>query len=242
MSHPMLSLYECKGFGTPGATLFQQWSSDDKCPACSTKVSQKSPKNATIWVGSGGTKWTDVLANIDGLLLHERAVDIITRDGLTGFRAHPVAIEKVESKDLSGQPAPRYYLIEITGTADIDPNEVDDEGGSICPVCFCRTPKDDNPYRWAPKRLVPKLATWDGSDFVRLRNLRTARKFCSKRFIDLASKHQWTNFRFGETLPGICLSATPSEGQLSYYDMDWFDKFAQRVRAKHPDLFESAGS
>jgi hypothetical protein len=173
----MLSVFECRGFGNPGATLFQQWISEDKCPACGAKISQKSPKNATIWVGPSGTQWTDVLSNIDGLLLHERVVEAITADGLTGFRAHPVAIEKVESRKLSDQPAPQYYLIEIDGTVDVDPNEIDDEGGSICPVCFYRTPKDDNPYRWSPKRLVPDLTTWDGSDFLRLRNLRIARKF-----------------------------------------------------------------
>jgi len=175
-------------------------------------------------------------------VLHERVIDILTGEGLTGFKAHPATIEQIKSKKLAAQPTPQYYIIEIQGGVDIDLEELDDDGGSICPICFYRNPRDDSPYRWSPKRLVPKLETWDGSDFVRLRNLRNARKFCSKRFIDLACQHRWTNFIFGESLPGVGLWEKPPKGGLSYLDPEWFEKLTERVKAKHPDLFQTASS
>ena len=234
----MLTLYEVSAFSGPGATLFQDYISEEKCPACAAAIRQKSPSNAHIWVGSG-RRWADVLSSIDRLLLHERIVEMITAHNFTGFQAYPVKIERIEGKALAATIPPQYYLIEITGTVDIDPDEIDDVGGSICPICFYRHPGEDNPYRWSPKRRVPRLETWDGGDFAMTRNLRTAHKYCSKRFIDLASQQKWTNFVFGQSLPGIGLWEKSHRGSvaLSYQDKSWYEKHSERVRAKHPDLF-----
>jgi hypothetical protein len=237
MAHPMLEIFEIRGFGNPQAALHQDWIKCDKCPACGRAVEVKSPTGATLKIGAAGTRWPDILSEIDGVLLHERVCTILKQNGATGFRTHPVNIAQIESKKLAAQPVPQYYLIEIKGTVDVDPNEMDDEGGSLCPVCFYRNPRKENPYRWSPKRLVPKLETWDGSDFVKIRNWRCGLKFCSRRFIDLANKHRWTNFAFGYSLPGIGLWEKPSEDGLSYLDSDWFPKLSERVKAKYPDLF-----
>jgi hypothetical protein len=53
----------------------------------------------------------------------------------------------------------------------------------------------------------------------------------------LAHEHEWTNFIFGESLPGITLRDKAPEGRLSYHDPQWSEKFALQVKAKHADLF-----
>jgi len=234
----MIKLFRLRGFDNPSATLFQKWISRRKCPVCGVNIDLKSYENASIWIGPSARNWTDVLANIDGLLFHERVIGIIEKEGLTGFRAHPVTIEKIESSKTPSELIPKYYIIEITGRVDIDPDELDDEGGSVCKFCFYRSPKDDSSYRWSPKRIIPKMETWDGGDFVQTRNLRNAYKYCSRRFIDLACKHKWTNFIFGESLPGVGLWEKPPKGGISYFDPNWFDKLCERVKLRYPDMFK----
>jgi len=187
-------------------------------------------------IGSG-TRWTDVLTEIDALILHERVCAILAKEKFTGFKIHPIEITEVKSKKLVAVPIPRYYFVEITGRVDIDINELDDEGGSICPVCLARNASEGNPYRWKAKRIVPKLETWDGSDFIKLSNLRSGRNFCSRRFVELAHAYKWTNFVFGESLPGVGLWEKAPQFGLSYFDPEWFAKLGERVRAKYPDLF-----
>ncbi len=165
-------------------------------------------------------------------------VEAINNEGLTGFIAHPTEVVEVQIKQLAKLPVPAYYLIEITGGVDIDPNELDEFGGSICPGCGTRWCEGASPYKWEPKRVVPKLETWDKCDFVTTRNWSTQKVYCTKALVDLACKHRWTNFVFGASMPGVGLwGAKPPEGGLSYFDPDWFEKTAERVRAKHPDLF-----
>ncbi len=188
-------------------------------------------------VGNSGPRWTEVISCLDGLILQESVCEIIEKENFTGFKAHPIAITEIKSKKLRSLPVPQYYLLEITGRIDIDVNELDDVGGSICPVCFRRDAQQGNPYRWREKRIVPKLDTWNNADFVKLRNWRCGMKYCSKRFIDLASKYKWHNFIFGESLPGVAMwERAPANGQ-SYLDPDWFEKVSYRVEKRNPDLF-----
>ncbi len=236
----MLSLFRVRGFDSPGATLFQQWINQEKCASCGVKIDTKSFEDAVIWVGSSGTRWTDVLSNIDGLIVSRRVVEALETNGLSGFSAHPVKIEKIESKKLSSLLPPQYFLLDIHGRFEIEQNQLDDEGGSVCPACNYRTPSENNSYRWKVKRLVPKLDTWDGSDLALTSNLRNATKYCSKRFVKLANQHKWTNFIFGEGLPDVGLWEKPQEKGLTYSDPAWFDKLSERVKAKHPDLFEGS--
>ena len=236
----LLSLFDVSGFDSPHVSLYdRRWIHCENCPACGGAIIEKAPQCAKVKVGTGGTRWPDVLFDLDGLILHERVCETLKAEKFRGFNAHPVTITEIKSKKLAAIASPQYYLIEITGRIDIDQSELDDVGGSVCQVCFRRNAEKGNPYRWKPKRLVPKLDTWDGSDFVTLRNLLNARHFCSRRFIELANKNKWTNFIFGESLPGVALwEKAPKEVDgLSYLDPAWFEKLSERVKAKHPDLF-----
>jgi len=237
--HPLLSLFELKGFDNPQAGLYgQKWLKCEKCRACGGAIVEKSPQNAKVKIGAAGIRWPDVLCDLDGLILHERVCKILRREQLKGFRAHPVVITEIKSKKLASLSVPQYFLLDITGRVDIDPNQLDDVGGSLCPVCFRRNAQADNPYRWKEKRIVPELETWDGDDFVKIRNWRCEMNYCSKQFIDLANEHRWTNFIFGESLPGVAIYEKPPKGGVSYFDDDWFADVSKAVKAKHFDVFE----
>ncbi len=237
-NHPLLSVFEIRGYANPSANVFQQGISEENCPACGVLNSKESPSEATIWVGNG-SRWTDIISNIDCLLLHERVVEVLERSGISGFQAYPVKINKVNSNKLTSISAPKYYLIDILGRIDVDVTQLDDLGGSVCPACFARNAIKGNRYRWKTKNIIPDLDTWDGSDFTKIRNWRTKRNYCSKRFIDLASEHKWTNFVFGESVPGVGLWEKPQHAinGLSYKDKNWFEKLSEQVKEKHSDLF-----
>ena len=188
-------------------------------------------------VGNSGPRWTEVISCLDGLILQESVCEIIEKEQFTGFNTHPIVITEIKSKKLRSLAVPQYYLLEITGRIDIDVNDLDDVGGSICPVCLRRDPQQGNPYRWKEKRIVPKLETWNNADFVKLRNWRCGMKYCSKRFIDLAGKYKWQNFIFGESLPGVAVWEKAPENGLSYLDPDWFEKVSSRVEKRNSDLF-----
>ena len=239
--HPMLTFWEFDSFGGVGTSgVDREYEDSQQCPVCRRRWQPKSPVNVKVHIAGRGGKWPDILAcNIP--LLHERVVETISNEGLTGFVAHPTTIVEVQIKQLAKLSVPDYYLIQVTGGVDIDPNELDEFGGSICPGCFTRWCEGDSPYKWEPKRVVPKLETWDNSDFVTTRNLHRNMVFCTRAFVDLACKHRWTNFVFGRSMPGVTMwGAKPPVGALSYFDPDWFEKTAHRVRAKHPDLFQDS--
>jgi len=237
--HPMLAFWQISSYGGVGTSrVDREYISCERCPACERWHEEKAYKNAKIWVDGRGSRWPDILTCLGLLIIHERVVKTITEAGLTGFIAHPVEIVEVKIKKLAEQSLPKYYLIEITGKMDVDPNELDDVGGSLCPLCFSRNCTVE-PYQFRAKRVMPKLETWDGSDFVRTRNWSTGMHYCTRAFVDLACKNRWTNFVFGYSMPGVTMwSKSPEEGDLSYCDPDWFEKTAERVKAKNPDLFE----
>jgi hypothetical protein len=241
----MLTFFHVSGFGEPAAShVWREYVSVDTCSACGAKIEVRAYEGARVEVAGNGRRWPDILSSINNLILHERVVEEVTEGQLTGFVAHPVVIDKIENEGLAKCPLPTYYLIEITGRVDVDLEELDDNGGSVCPICFRRSAAPGNKYRWAVKRTLPKLETWDSSDFVLTRNWATRMIYCTKSFVDLACQHQWTNFRFGtaNSIPGVGMWGKVNDGGVSYHDKCWFAKLAERVKLKYPDLLnESPG-
>lgn len=238
MDHPLLKFWgfdQYDGLGI-SRTDRESLTGYQTCPACGTQRDHKSCQNVKLHVGSGGDVWPDILSGMP--IFHERVVDAMAGANLTGYIAHPAEIVEIDNEAVAVLPVPKYYVIEITGRVDIDPNELDEHGGGICPLCFARNPKP-GPHRWQEKRLVPKLETWDGSDFVKIRNWYTLHSYCTKPFVDLAHKYQWTHFQFGSGLPGVgaMLEEEKSpEDRISYNDSAWYEKIVARVMERHPDL------
>jgi len=235
----MLTFWGYSPFGGVGTSRVEREyeGPDERCPACGRYRPLKSFKNAKIHIAGPGSKWPDFL-NCHGLsIFHERVVKVMIEEGLTGFLAHPTEIVKIDNKRLAARPAPQYFLLEIYGTVEIDLNEKDGVGGNVCPLCFHNL-RVLGRGELGKDRIVPILDTWDGSDFVRTRNWYTLIRYCTRRFVDMAQQNYWTNFRFGESMPGVGMwGDARKSGRISYYDADWFERTAEKVRAKHPDLF-----
>ncbi len=223
----LLAFQSYGGIGT--ARVDRGYADIQKCQNCGAKLEFKRFDGAKLYIAGAGSKWPDILA-CDVPIFHERVVDCIAAEGLTGYAAHPAEMADIQNAKLAERAVPRYFLLEIKGRIDVVQKELDDFGGSVCPVCFARNCTVKSPYRWREKRIVFESGTWDGSDFVKTRNWRTGTSYCSKRFIDLAGKYHWSNFVFG-SLRGTGLWGNAPEGRLSYYDPQWFEKICEREKS-----------
>lgn len=228
----LLTFFELRGFGDPCVNRFRHgFRRQDVCPACGKRTTIQNYEGAEIEISGKSHRWPDTIWNLEAVILAEDVISRLEEKRFTGYKASPVKISKIiDNPKLEKKPSPQYYVLDITGKVDVDTAEIKDE---ICPLCFNRV----GSMKRRSKPLVPILETWDGSDFVRTRNILTTRSFCVRRFVDLASQNRWTNFIFGESLPGVGLWGKAPAGKLSYYDYDWFENVSNRVQAKYPDLF-----
>lgn len=240
--HPMLIFWALRPYAGVGVSRieFESKSMDVICPACGRRYeAEKSLENAKLHIAGRGGSWPDIL-NTTTPIFHERVVEEIAKEKLVGYIAHPAEIVEIENSKLASQPPPRYYLIEVLGKVDLDETETKEFWDGICHHCFNLKPKKGGGYVFQPKREVPVLETWNGGDFVRTRNWRTALVYCTKRFIDLASKNKWTNFRFGDgnAMARVGMWAnTKGTDAVSYLDPNWFEKATAKAKARNPDLF-----
>ena len=209
-----------------------------KCPACNKDISEIKLQGIKAIARGPGSKWPDIMGTWDAIILHERVLDTLYREKLSGFIAHEMEIVEVKNKKLRDLPTPKYYIMEITGRFDIDWNMLDDVGGSVCPLCFYRNAQKENEYRFREKHLIPLIETWDGGVFLKTRNLRNGTLYCSKRFVELACEHKWTNFFFGDSIPRVGLWRNAPERCISYWDPMWAKKVEESVRKKYADLLE----
>jgi len=203
------------------------------CEACKGKIGtlqDYSDSHLTFERRRVPKRWPDIYATG---IFHERMVDVLMQEGISGFKAYPMKLayyerwlEVVGERGRSIGP-PRYFRIEILGRVDVDVYEIDNGEGSVCPTCGRRTLGKSKSYPYAAKRVIPATDTWDGSDLCKFRNFQAEIPLCSRRVIDLAAKHQWSG-RFGGYTPGIFI--------LQPAPMDWFERAEPLIRQRHPDL------
>jgi hypothetical protein len=179
----------------------------------------------------GGFRWPDVMPN-KRLILHERVVRVLEREKLKGFVAHPVSIKPFKNKRLLAKGVPQYYLLEITGRVDVDVARFE-EDHQICPVClqFENKTGSDLNYRTRPPFVFLSPENSDGSDLLEFGNLRPSYTVCTRKFIDLACQHQWTNFVFGYWVPQVGIS------EKFYQKPDWFERVTVLAKVRYPELF-----
>lgn len=241
MNHPMLTFWEFSPYGPPGANVDFPEGKDgtlEQCGVCGRWITTHGHEGARLKVGGSGSKWPDILSSMPCIVIQDRVANAIRENGLTGCRLHPTEIVSVENRRLAALEQPAYWMLEVTGTVDVDLDELDDHGGGVCPGCHSRDAQP-GPHRFAAKRVVPKLETWDGSDFVKTGNWRTGHSYCTRRFVDLACAHRWKNFRFGtrNSMPGVGMWSKPNSLGISYLDPDWFETVSRAVRERNADLF-----
>jgi hypothetical protein len=166
-------------------------------------------------------------------IVHERVVEVMLREGLTGFRAHRLpwfymgSPDDLGIKPIKGEDLPTYCVLEITGRVDANLYEMDNEEVSTCAGCGRRTFRKGKSYPQA-KRIVPVDGTWDGSDICMWRNYGVSEWLCSRRLIDLAAEHQWTNVVFGSPCPGFRLESPVPK--------NWLEIVTPKIAERHADL------
>jgi len=147
-----------------------------------------------------GDFWPDHIGGgftMPGFYVSERVKKSLDKEGVKYDKAFPASVWMHELPPaLKNVPPPKYYwLYPLTGV------EIDLTASGF--VNIRRSPTTGLLYGDLPDRLDPcslkEVAfvdgSWTGADlFVSSRS--PSRIFCTRRIIDLASKHRWTNFKF----------------------------------------------
>ena len=123
----------------------------------------------------------------------------------TGFRAHPVSIDSVESKILQRNQPPDYFCLEVTGRVAIDRNLYDQQDGELCGICGGWRPRKGGRVGFGPLPKMPLIETWDGGDFVKTKNVSVATRYCSRKIVELARSEEWSGFAVGCMMDGFPL-------------------------------------
>jgi hypothetical protein len=230
--HALLTLFKLEGVSEKsiGTTVFFGLrSQQEKCPTCgSGMVGRKDWDGASAHIiGPEADSYNDYLGGFQSVI-SERMLRDLEERGMTGFVAHRLPIEAVESPKLKRQPMPNYFILEVVGRVDIDRARFDEFDGNLCPTCHKWTPRKGGKYRWGDKTRIPVLDTWDGSDFVMTRNIESGSRYCSRRVLDLAREKQWSGFSVVAFTSGL-----PS---VDHVDPNGLEEFEAAARAKYPEF------
>lgn len=213
-----------------GATVYGLLPTRKKCPTCKQgMVGRKNWEAATVEILNEDAEfYVDWVGGLETLI--SRVVyDDMKQAGISGFRAHPVPIDIVRSDKLREQVAPDYFALEVLGEVDIDRQLFDEYDGNLCDTCGRWSPKNGGKYGFGEKNTIPILETWDGSDLVKVNNIKSTYLYCSRRVIDLARERNWTGFSariFGGAGSVVVNHKSPT----------WLEEFEAVVRAKYPEF------
>ncbi|MEO0793752.1 MAG: hypothetical protein AAFX93_01245 [Verrucomicrobiota bacterium] len=170
-----------------------------------------------------GTKWYDILRSSAGpVLISDNVVDVFRRENVTGIEFNDVVIENVESRSLSKLTPPKYYWIKSKGKLRVDDLAYGLSGLHL----------SENNKRilegWTPGRRIPLMETWSGEDFSRLMNPRPGGYICTRKVIELAHEHKWTNLWL---FPLDCVVTRRNRFAINYLGKKWPPQW-------YPDGFE----
>src|SRR4030095_16835893 len=219
--------------GGPIVTVYfdEKGANRSKCPVCGTIVTYREGYEGATAVceGESFTEWTDQIGEFQ-LVVSECVVSDLREAEMTGFVAHPLAITRVESPKLRALAIPKYYVIEVTGRADMNRKHFDGGDGLLCEKCGVWRPRPGGEVKFGDKITIPLLETWDGSDFIMYQNIRYGGVYCTPRVVELARIKRWTGIRFRTLAPRL--------PPVNLEDPDWILKTEQATRDKYPELFQ----
>ncbi|MDB6134035.1 MAG: hypothetical protein JWM59_2278 [Verrucomicrobiales bacterium] len=135
-------------------------------------------------------------------IISQRLLDDLVNAEASGFKAHAVGIIGVESKKLRSQQAPKYFIMEIFGGIDLDREKWDKFDGNLCSICKTWRPRKGGTVSWGDKQKVPLMNSWDGSDFMKFKNVKIGGDLCSRKILKLAQVKKWSGFGVRAILPG----------------------------------------
>lgn len=147
-----------------------------------------------------GSKWPDIIGHgtpEHHFIFTERVIEAMNNEGITGFSAKPIRIEKILSKKLREKELPHYYCIEVTGKIDIVKKYYDKLESRYAYVGEVTDGKDRTYAQRSMRheaRFVPIEDSWDGSDWFCMSNHGHFRHYCcSRKLVELAFREKWTN-------------------------------------------------
>ena len=236
--NPILKFWEIKGgeSGGPCATAGSDWRRVKvwSCEGCE-RGWQQEDLDTTYAVAEGKKAkiWPDFLLGFT-LIISERVLEDLIANGITGYISHKVRMDRIDSPRLQKIPSPDYYLLEMTGHVEVDRQWFDEGEGFICPVCHIWTPKQGGKYGFGARMLVPLMETWDGSDFLHIRQPFVGRYLCTRRVVELARARRW----FNASISPI----TPRPFQVNLESDNWFAEIEEKARAEYPHFFTQPGN
>lgn len=200
---------------------------EETCPACGRRFAPVYEGEAEARIDNKGSRWSDIIGSGTAsppFMISERVIDTLRGVGVESFEEHPVRITEIKSKQLRIIPPPQYYYLNVKGEMDIDREASGiPERKVICPVCLMQEPYQPGEKIPSPERLIPRPETWDGSDLFILRNYGRSSVFCTRKVLELARQHRWTNFRF-EPIDVLRRYATRWKG-IDYLGKKWPPKW-----------------
>lgn len=158
-----------------------------------------------------GHEWMDFLTpklSHSPLLCSQRVLDAIRKSGLTGYKAVTVKLHPPSSKKLN-QPWEYYWLIPTAPTYEFEYRFYRGSAHHNSYNFMFQTDvysdsrienADLQPGEYIYFRAIPKIETWDRSDFNMCRGDTPTgvfgMMFCGRKVVDLAAKEKWTNVSF----------------------------------------------
>jgi hypothetical protein len=140
-----------------------------------------------------GTFWPDAIgcgSGFMGLYVSTGVKRVLDEERIRYGRGFPAQVQTPYPKKLLSQ-APTYHYLTGEAGAKLNFEACGFGIRSICSMCgFVSTTADSEPSKF---EFIED--TWNGSDLF-FTDYSHAIMFCTKRILELARKHKWTNFRF----------------------------------------------
>jgi hypothetical protein len=161
-----------------------------------------------------GVAWPDAIGirSWPAFLVSSRVVRAVRQLGQPGFA--PMQVQWKRDTSRTAKP-PDYFLMDVSGTIDIDRAASGLGDAEHCSQCFSYLGQ----RLIEAKRYVPLFDTWSGSQVFRMRNNPNLETFCTQEVLELARNEQWSNMRF-EPMDVVRKHAIPWRG-IDYLGMQW---------------------
>ena len=168
----------------------------EKCSSCGCQDA-----NEMIFQGDdalligGAKKYPDfMLYGSVGLnfIVSESVMKVLQEEKITGYNeAKKVSLYRSRYGKLVKQEVD-YYMINITGSIDLDLKSMSLKRKNVCPLC--------GSFKWSRQRLYTSdsifdMSTWDGSDICRVQSF-PGHIMISDRLKEIFEKHKFTGASF----------------------------------------------
>lgn len=169
---------------------------EEKCPHCGCQdATQLVFQGDDALLIDGAKSYPDcMLYGSVGLsfIVSERVMEVLRQENITGYdEAKKVSLYRSRYGKLVKQD-PNYYMINITGSIDLDLKAMSLKKKNVCPMC--------GSFKWSRQRLytidsVFDMSTWDGSDICRIKSF-PGYIMISDRLKEIFEKHKFTGASF----------------------------------------------